>query len=172
MPRHPIPFLATLSLFLALSSAQSAGAKDIRVSLLIDASENIKAEVLHSVSRELAKFDDVVIGFADVDYQISVVALILAPCGTESATGNSNQQGPLDSAMTGPLYAISLVVAKSPPGVRSNPAQFSAILGHTIQTDQHLEALCKYVATETNAHVFEPERKARKTSRETTPTPR
>ena len=171
MTSHPIPFLATLSLSLALSTAHANDAKEIRVSLLIAASDNIKTEVLRSISRELKKFDDVVIGFADVDYQISVVALILSPCGVESAESESNPQGSLDSKSAGPLYAISLVVAKSPAGVKANRKQFSAIMGHTLETGEQLEDLCKRVATETNTHVFEQERKARKLSREMVPTP-
>lgn len=94
-----------------------------------------------------------VLGFDGADYEVSFVVSI--------APGGANA----------PLYIISLVVAKSPAAVRANPRQFSALMGHILETGEQLEDLCKRVATETNAHVFEQERKARKMSLEMKPTP-
>jgi len=160
------PLLATLSLLLAVP--HSSEAKDIRVALLVDTSDSIKTQILGSITRQLTEFGDVVISFEDFDYQLSVVSLILSPCGVEPGS-ESDGQGLVDSGGTGPLYAFSLVVAKSPAGIRANPAQYGALLGHNLRSDTDLEALCKWVVTETNAHVFEPERKARNSSPEASP---
>ena|ERR1700730_2144353 len=171
MTTHLRPLIAIFAILFTLLAAHVSQAKQIKVALIVDASDNIKPEILRLISGELRKFDDVVIGFDNFDYQISVVALILSPYRVESTESESNGQGSLDSAGDGPLYVFSLVVAKSPAGIRSNPAQYAAILGHTLQTDGHLDVLCKYVATETNSHVFAPERKARGLSWEVTPKP-
>lgn len=162
------PILATLSLLFVLLAPHASEAKEIRVLLFVDASDNIKPQILGSLTRQLEEFGDVVISPEDFDYQVTIVALILSPCGVESGR-ESDGQGLLDSGGSGPLYAFSFVVARSPAGIRSNPAQFGAILGHNLRSDTDLAALCKWVATDTNTHIFEPERKARKSSREAAP---
>jgi hypothetical protein len=127
--------------------------KTIRASLRFSAPEEIRTKVITTIGQEFKKLDDVSISISDVDYEVSIVASVIS--------GGKNQ----------PLYIISLVVAKSPAAVKANPKQFSAIMGHTVETGEQLEDLCKRVATETNAHVFEQERNARKLSREMVPTP-
>jgi hypothetical protein len=125
----------------------------IRTSLRFSAPEDIRSKVVTTVTQEFKKIDDVSVVFDDFDYEVSVVASV--------ASGGSSK----------PLYVISLVVAKSPAAVRANPKQYSALMGHTLETDEHLEYLCERVATETNAHVFEQERKARKMSPGVKPPP-
>jgi len=127
--------------------------KTIRVALRFSAPEAILMGVMARVRQEFKKLDDVSIGFSDVDYEVSVVASV------ESGEGKT------------PLYIVSLVVAKSPAAVKANPEQVSALMGHILEKGEQLEDLCKRVTTETNAHVFEQERKARKLSREARPTP-
>jgi hypothetical protein len=125
----------------------------IRTSLSFSVPEEIRTKVITTVGQEFKKLDDVYVGFGDVDYEVSIVVSVVS--------GKSNE----------PLYIISLVVTKSPAAVKANPKQFSALMGHTVETGVQLQDLCKRVATETNAHAFEEERKARKMSREMSPTP-
>lgn len=128
----------------------------IRVSLRVSAPEELQTKILTTVGQEFKKFDDVSIGLFDFDYEVSMVASVIS--------GGSDK----------PVYLMSLVVAKSPAAVKADPKQFSALMGQTLETGEQLEDLCKRVATETNAHVFEQERKARKMSSEVkaTPSPR
>src|SRR6267143_4075937 len=108
------PLLATLSLLFTLFAPPASEAKEIGVLLLVDASDNIKTQILVSIGRKLKEFGDVVITSQDFNYQISVVALVLSPCG-DADLGGSERDGQEHieaGGPDGPLYAMSLVVAR------------------------------------------------------------
>lgn len=157
MTPHPIRLIvAALSCSMALFAAHASAVEKIRVSLEVSAPDNMKAEVISYLSRELRKLEDVDIADRDVNYQISVVALRLA-----SKAG----------AETG--YALSVIVTSPFSGLESHPALKYAVMviDHFVQTDSQLQPLCQSVAIELDADVFEPGRKGGKRFREMTPTP-
>jgi hypothetical protein len=135
------------SLFVAIPFALmvfTAAASDrIAVTISVAADDAFKSDLSRSLSSEIRKLEQVDLTNADVNYQISVVAIRFEPNGP---------------------YVASVLVTSPLSNVEAHPVLKYAVIpvAHFVRAESKLQTLCASVATELDATVFEPDRRGLK----------